>query len=318
MTKFQTSKNRLWDKRKPDVTVITPFFNRSSVLRRCMNSVAAQTYKNFEYIIVDDGSVENNDEMIYSFMDQAGIAVLYIKKKNGGVHTARNAGIRYARGKYTVFLDSDDELLPDALQVLIQAWEKIPAYERNRYFEIKARCIDQNGTQLGERFPDGINELPYEKAVKIYEKIQAEHIGIRRTRILQANPWPEPDGITFVQENIIWYRLRRKYKSFFINEIVRVYHTETEHSIVNNHRYSIQHCKNTLWGCEYMLNHWKLYHTMNSYFKLVMLRNVLRRILEWKNEQVHSELLGKAAHLMAGLFYVPSVPMAIIYSRIRL
>jgi len=96
------------------VSIIIPTFNRSTVVQRAINSVLKQTYKNFELIVVDDGSTDDTELQLQNLIDNNSIH--YFKKANAGVASARNFGVSKARGQWFAFLDSDDEWLPHKLQ----------------------------------------------------------------------------------------------------------------------------------------------------------------------------------------------------------
>ena len=99
------------------VSVIIPVFNRSSVLTRAINSVLHQSFKNFELIVIDDGSTDDTEMVLSSFIESG--AIKYFKQENFGVSAARNLGASKARGEWLAFLDSDDEWHPDKLQIQI-------------------------------------------------------------------------------------------------------------------------------------------------------------------------------------------------------
>lgn len=103
----------------PKVSVIIPTYNRADFIEDAVESVLCQTYKDFEIIIVDDGSTDNTKDMLQKFHNK----IRYIYKSNGGVASARNAGIKHAQGIYIAFLDSDDLWLPERLQFGVQALE---------------------------------------------------------------------------------------------------------------------------------------------------------------------------------------------------
>lgn len=96
------------------VSIIIPTFNRSTVVLRAINSVLNQTYKNFELIVVDDGSTDDTELQLQTLI--ADNSIQFFKKANGGVASARNFGVSKARGSWFAFLDSDDEWLPHKLQ----------------------------------------------------------------------------------------------------------------------------------------------------------------------------------------------------------
>lgn len=98
---------------KPTVSVIIPTYNRAHLIERAIQSVLNQTYQNFEVIIVDDGSIDNTEEVVKKIHDNR---VYYYKHdKNKGGSAARNTGISLAKGEYIAFQDSDDEWLPEKL-----------------------------------------------------------------------------------------------------------------------------------------------------------------------------------------------------------
>lgn len=100
------------------VSVIIPVYNVEQYLRECVDSVLAQTYENFELILVDDGSTDTSGELCDTYQKKDS-RILVIHQENGGLSEARNAGLAKARGKYVYFLDSDDWFLPETLEFLI-------------------------------------------------------------------------------------------------------------------------------------------------------------------------------------------------------
>jgi glycosyltransferase involved in cell wall biosynthesis len=112
----------------PLFSVITPTFNRARTIRRAIESVRAQTFEPFEYIIIDDGSTDGTHELIADLL-ATDPRIRYEYSKNQGTSLARDLGVSFARGRYLTFLDSDDEYLPTHLEAreLILAGE--PAIE---------------------------------------------------------------------------------------------------------------------------------------------------------------------------------------------
>ncbi|MES2411369.1 MAG: glycosyltransferase family A protein [Bacteroidota bacterium] len=93
-------------------SVIIPSYNRAAILGQTIESVLSQVYTNWELLIVDDGSSDNTQSVVEGYKNQK---IIYIKKENGGVCSARNLGVHSAKGEFIVFLDSDDTITDDCL-----------------------------------------------------------------------------------------------------------------------------------------------------------------------------------------------------------
>src|SRR5262249_13181427 len=97
----------------PQFSVVIPVYNRADTLSRVLRSVLAQTFQDFEIVVVDDGSKDDPKSVCDSFHDPR---IRYLRQENRGGGAARNAGIDAARGRFVAFLDSDDEFLPQHLE----------------------------------------------------------------------------------------------------------------------------------------------------------------------------------------------------------
>ncbi len=104
---------------KPKVSICVPTYNRKKYLKETLESILAQTYKDYEIIVVDDGSTDGTEDMI----KQLGVPITYHWQENGGDAAARNKLIELARGKYISFIDSDDLLFPDTIERLVKTME---------------------------------------------------------------------------------------------------------------------------------------------------------------------------------------------------
>ena len=100
-------------KENPLISVIIPTYNREHFLKDAIESVLSQTYNNLELIIVDDGSVDNTQQLVQKFTDKR---INYIRQEHKGASTARNRGIQEVKGEYIAFLDSDDIWLPKKIE----------------------------------------------------------------------------------------------------------------------------------------------------------------------------------------------------------
>lgn len=103
------------------VTVIIPTYNRASVIRRAIDSVLAQTFEDFELIVVDDGSDDETELVLLQYGDR----IRVVRQSNRGVSSARNRGVAEAEGRLIAFLDSDDEWLPDKLDLQVDRYHAV-------------------------------------------------------------------------------------------------------------------------------------------------------------------------------------------------
>ncbi len=309
----------------PKVSVITSVYNRREILLRAMESVAAQMFKDLEYIVVNNGSTIDIDDVVEGFMEHTEMPVLYIKRDNGaGPHTGKNSAIRAARGEYVVMLDSDDELLPNCVSTLYNAWMAIPEDVRPQYREVVGRCVDQNGNEIGRRFPEAINTMPREQAYRFWHQpgFGFECVSMDRTECLKLYPFPEPDGVTWVVDSIIlWDRLSKQYNSRFINDCLKRYYTDSSDSITNTqiNKVTRQHVLNMLFAMKFKLDHYDEYFTdAKTRLKDVMMYNTFQQIIkggrptdnpDWVYEPVHNT----SNRMLSGLLYLPGVALAKYY-----
>jgi hypothetical protein len=139
------------------VSVIIPAYNQADYLPRAIHSVLDQTCQDFEILVVDDGSTDATADVANALTDER---VRYIYQENRGLSAARNTGIKHSTGKYLTFLDSDDQFLPEKLEVLVNVMEENPHFG---FAAGQAIPIDEDDTPVGEIFdvplPDDSRQL---------------------------------------------------------------------------------------------------------------------------------------------------------------
>lgn len=109
-----------------EVSIIIPVYNTEQYLRDCLSSVLAQTFADFEAIVVNDGSTDGSAAIIRDFAKRDNRFTI-VEQQNKGLSEARNAGLKVARGQWITFVDSDDMVAPDFLQVLTDAAKEAQA-----------------------------------------------------------------------------------------------------------------------------------------------------------------------------------------------
>ena len=316
--------NAHWSqKTSPLITIMTPVYNRRHTIQRTIDSVQAQTFRDIEYIIVDDGSDESQriDDIVDEFMNTTDIPVMFIRKPNGGVHTARNRAAKEARGKYLMNIDSDDELVPKTCETFLKAWESIPEGERHKYREVVANCMDDKGNLIGTLFPNAPLSTQAEELRSKYQ-VKGEKFGCGLTSIWKENFFPEPEGVKFVTEGIMWARLGTKYLSWCINDMLRVYHTEGNDHLSGGERkgsMTFQRCKDWVYIISIMANEPEIYHmSFFRYMKNILGYCILENIVKKREPEFLKRypLHGLKNKFWKAVMFIPAKIATPIYIRI--
>ena len=206
----------------PLFTVFTPTHNRAHTIKRVFDSLCAQTLRDFEWLVVDDGSTDNTAELIAGWAKVADFPIRYFRQDHCGKHIAHNLAVREARGKFFWSLDSDDACLPRALEIIAGHWESIPASERSSFVAVCGLCCDQKGKIIGDIFPSS----PFDSTLRekrYIHRLRGEKAGAILTTVVRQYPFPEIAGTYFIPEGLVWLNISKTYKIRYVNEVLRVY-----------------------------------------------------------------------------------------------
>lgn len=200
------------------ITVFTPAYNRSKLLCRLYNSLLKQSDKSFEWVVVDDGSADDTKNVIENWINENSIKIKYIYQNNQGKHVAFNNGVNNAEGELFFCVDSDDYLPENAIENVIQTWDK---YKNDNTAGIIALKSDTNQKLLGKKMPDGVL---YSTAYDLMREYNCggERSLIYRTDILKENTYPVIEGEKFISECVVYDRIDMKYKMILLNEILTI------------------------------------------------------------------------------------------------
>lgn len=214
----------------PIFTVFTPTFNRAHTLHRVYESLCQQSFRDFEWLIVDDGSVDNTADLVRLWMAEATFPIRYLPQQNAGKHRAMNRAVREANGLLFLPIDSDDGFVPNALQVLYDSWQCIPETRRQLFTGVVCRCQTEGGVPYSAPFPNA----PLESnalALRFRLKVRGELWGFHRTEVLKAFPFPEESGLSFIPENIVWDAIARTYQVLCINDCLRIFYQDAGNQV---------------------------------------------------------------------------------------
>lgn len=233
------------------ITVFTPTYNRAKSLPRVFESLMHQTYNDFFWIIVDDGSTDNTKNIVNQFKNSAPFRIEYIYQENAGKHTAINRALKETISELFLIADSDDSFAENALEIFIKAWDSIPNENKHLYKGVIAKCYNaEDRTPIG-KYPEYMfdsNDLEAYFGLRLcFEKWN-----IVRTDVMKEIPFPEPtEKLKFYPESVVWWRMARKYKTRYIDENIRAYYHDQENSVIKQ---SAGRARETIYLWRYYIN----------------------------------------------------------------
>ncbi|MCD9464075.1 hypothetical protein CJF25_13960 [Photobacterium phosphoreum] len=203
------------------ISIITPLYNRAHYLNVLAESINNQNIKclsKIEWIIIDDGSTDNVGEVIEDIKSKLNFKLKYIRKDNGGKHTAVNMGIDVSNGKYITIVDSDDHLVENALDSLFSLYNC--DYEINAFIDEKSHCP------------------PFDKELYNLDdfiKLGGDRLIVIRTDIFRENKFPIYDDEKFVTESVVWNKVTDKYNIHCFNKSI-ITGEYVEGGLTNNYK----------------------------------------------------------------------------------
>ncbi len=207
-------------------TVFTATYNRADTLHRVYESLMQQTFRDFEWLIVDDGSSDQTRILIEQWQQTASFPIRYYWQANQGKHVAFNRGVQEAKGELFLNLDSDDSCVASALERFAFHWNDISENDRARFSAVTALCMDVDGNIIGDRYPYNVIDCDRSEIVFKY-KVKGDKWGFQRTDILRQFPYPVQDQEKFIGEGVIWSEIGRRYKTRFVNEALSIVYQST-------------------------------------------------------------------------------------------
>lgn len=201
------------------ISIITPIYNRRHLLDAAYQSLLRQSNKDFEWIVIDDGSTDAADELCQTWIGEQKISIVYERQENGGVNRARNHGIELAQGELIMLLDDDDYLSDDAVDTIYRYWHTINDNSKIAGF-LFLSGYQSNGEVIGTCFGDDVSINNY---IKVYcrDKIKGDKTIVHKTEIQKKFPFPVFEGEKFAPEAIMFDRIAKEYDYLCVNKILQ-------------------------------------------------------------------------------------------------
>lgn len=209
----------------PYFTVFTPVFNGENHLHRIFRSIKEQEFKDFEWIVINDGSTDSSADLIKTFIEEnKDIHAIFLEQPNSGKHLSWNRAVELASGLLFVPADADDYFFSDTLAFFYNKWSELDEVSRSKLSGINVLCLDNDSDNVvGDLFPeDGMLSTNIE--LELQYRLKGEKWGCVRTDLLKARPFPIIKGSHF-PESWLWYHFSKRFKAICFNKPLRRYYT---------------------------------------------------------------------------------------------
>ena len=200
------------------LTVFTPTYNRGNNLIQLYNSLIEQQSRDFEWLIVDDGSKDNTADVVMKFKQENKISIKYIYQENKGKHCAFNNAIENANSEIFICVDSDDYLEKGSIEIILQEYKKIENIDN--ICGIAGLCRDKKNNVIGGKYKD---ELLLSDTIEIRDKYKKPgEPEVYKNSILKKYRFEEFDNEKFITEAVLFDKLTSVYKVKYINKVLMV------------------------------------------------------------------------------------------------
>ena len=206
------------------ITVFTPTFNRAKTLVRTYHSLRRQTCKEFEWLIIDDGSTDGTQQIVKNWQDEKKVHIRYIYQENKGYCEARETAYNNIESELNVCIDSDDWMPDDAIEKILQFWK---AKGNEKYAGILGLDAYEDGTIIG-RAPEGLSETTNRDYYEIYGGI-GDRKQVYRTDIIKRYPsTPKFAGERFMNAAYKYYLIDEDYPLLVSKDIYTIVEYQTD------------------------------------------------------------------------------------------
>ena len=213
----------------PEISIIVPVFNVENYLNKCIDSIINQTFKNIELILVDDGSQDRSSSICDEYKEKDE-RIKVIHKQNGGLSSARNAGIIIAKGKYLCFIDSDDWVPNEAIDLM---WEETKNYEIDIVVG-KVAIVDEGKNNNGKE-SEGIIELDGLEAMEdmLYGRLTGSTVCGRLVKTEIAKKFLFPEG-RYHEDEFVSFKYYAEAKRVVFIDRYTYYYVQRNGSIMHS------------------------------------------------------------------------------------
>ena len=200
------------------ITILTPSYNRAKELKALYESLLKQNFKDYEWLIVDDGSKDDTKNVVEKWIKESKIKINYVYKPNGGKQSAYNVGLDKCKGDIFLCIDSDDILKSNILDNINNDFKKINKDDNIAGIAYLQSYIKDKKKLIGTKFPEDNMECTYNDIYNKY-KVNGDKLIVLKSNVAKNYYFPIIKGEKFVPEALIFNRISKQYKMMFINKI---------------------------------------------------------------------------------------------------
>lgn len=202
------------------MTILTPTYNRAYIIKKAFDSLCRQTNFDFEWIIIDDGSTDDTEILVSSWLERKlPFKLRYYKQANGGKHRALNRGVQEAKYDYVLILDSDDHLTDDAVEKVHNWIKNIEGKDDFVGVSGLRGWINKDGPIGGAG--NGSEYIDAKNTERRKYNLSGDKAEVYKTEILKKYPFPEFEGEKFLSEHVVWDTIAKAgYKIRWFNEVI--------------------------------------------------------------------------------------------------
>ncbi|QNF26199.1 glycosyltransferase family 2 protein [Metabacillus elymi] len=198
------------------LTVFTPTYNRAYCLHVCYESLQSQTNKEFIWLIIDDGSTDNTQELVEQWKREGVVEIRYIKQENQGMHGAHNTAYEHIDTELNVCIDSDDYMPVDAVEKILSFWEE---HGNDQVSGVIGLDAFKNGEVIGTKMPE---HLKKSTLFELYNKqgVIGDKKLVYRTELTKEYPYPIFENEKYVGLAYKYHKLDEEYPMLLMNEVL--------------------------------------------------------------------------------------------------
>lgn len=198
------------------LTIFTPAYNRAHTIKRTYDSLCRQTCKDFEWLVVDDGSTDNTRQLVKGWIEEGLIPIRYVYQENQGMHGAHNTAYKHITTELNTCIDSDDWMPDDAVEKIVACWKRNSSEKVAGIIGLDAM---PDGQVIGDRFPDGLKEITLRGFHESLKGVGDKKLVYRTDVICNTPEYPLFEGERYVGLIYKYHMVDEKYPLLVSNDV---------------------------------------------------------------------------------------------------